>query len=476
MAKASSKKGAGKKAPAKGGKKSPDKAKAKAKSAPAKSDKKPAKGKKSAAPTFARRKANSVEDVTTALNKSQYGRWLSVSSTNSERQIRILDEPENWEFYDRHWPDGGEKHACMGDGCPSCAAGDQPYTDVVFMRVGLVDPDSGKITRIYLYEPPKTVVKDLMKHYKRRGGTLTDRDYVISRTGSGRNDTRYTVINEAPKKRDPEIKKAEKDDVDIDVEFQGMWDRHVIALNRAGDEDEDDPATTSDNAAMDLSDDEDEDEDDIDVEEDEDDDEEEEDDDDADEDEDDEDDDEDDDEEVSAEDVDDMDIDELKALAKDLGIKVPKGSKSPTYKKLIKEALEDDDEDEEDEDEEDVDDADVEVEDDDDDDDDEDDEDDDEDEDEDDSSDSLSGVFTVKDFDADEGTLDLVDGDGQLHSSVFYDEDEIDVKFKKGLHVKITAERDDEGDLVIEEFAVSKSKPKSSAPAKGKAKGKGKKK
>jgi cold shock CspA family protein len=431
------------------------------------------------------------------MAKSQYGRFLYISNQNPEKTIRLLTEPDQWEMYDRHWWDGGEKHPCTGEGCVSCET-DQALADCLFFPVLEIDSDTGKGKRIMLYEPPKSVLNDLVKvHYKRRG-TLTDRDYTISRTGSGKNNTRYTVSNEDKKKRETEIKKAEKSDpVDIDVEMQALLDKHLRSLNKVDDDgDDDDDTTTSDGAAEDLTDEDDEtdfesmtvkelralcDDQEIeyeqsdkkkalvalleaeDDEEGDDDDEDESDDDDADE---------------SDDDDDDEDVDlstltpkELRALCDEQEIEYEKSDKKKDLIALL-EADDDEDEDSEDDDDDESDEDDSDDSDSDDDDDDDDESDDDDDDDEDEAGASMSGTFEVRGIDTDEGTLHLVDSDsGEDFPAVFYDEDETDIPFKKGMKLKVSATKDDENDWVCDSIEVAKGKAAKAAPkAKGKAK------
>lgn len=215
---------------------------------------------------FEIRTSGSTEKVENALAKSNFGKWLLVTTNHPEKTIRILDDPSGWLLYDRHWPafgTPGQRHACrlqFGESsCLSCDSGDQSRESTYF-RVALID-ENGNASRIMLYEPPVTVAKQLIKNFKRRE-TLLDRDYTVERSGAGKNDTSYTVMAEDKLDRKSEVAKLQKSDpLVIEDEFERLWKEHLAGLSAGGESDDDEPKTTSTGSAGPLDDDDDDDDD-----------------------------------------------------------------------------------------------------------------------------------------------------------------------------------------------------------------------
>jgi hypothetical protein len=100
-------------------------------------------------------------------------------------KVRFLIEPENWLEYFEHYYDG-KYVVCDDEVCPACDDGvrrSQRFLVPVLMV------DDSKVACIKL---AKTAYSALERKYQRYD-TMTDRDYEITRHGTGQNDTEYEV-------------------------------------------------------------------------------------------------------------------------------------------------------------------------------------------------------------------------------------------------------------------------------------------
>ena len=138
--------------------------------------------------------------------------------------VRFLTNPEDWHGYYEHWMKDGPR-PCTDDDCEGCESDDEKERKRLFRYMApAYVVDDQKVQALKL---PKTLVEQLVNFYQKYK-TLLDRDYELSRTGSGQNDTRYMAVPEAPTK----IKMARFEDKipDLDEVLQQML----------GDDDDDD--------------------------------------------------------------------------------------------------------------------------------------------------------------------------------------------------------------------------------------------
>lgn len=138
----------------------------------------------------------SREELATTLEDSQNWDtvWVRYIPSEDEITVRFLTEPDEWFRYREHWGDSVRSYyACIGEdeGCPGCNA---DPSDEKARRVSkrfltnALDVESGRVIPLKL---PLDVVNRLQTRWERYD-TLTDRDYILSRTGSGLN-TIYDV-------------------------------------------------------------------------------------------------------------------------------------------------------------------------------------------------------------------------------------------------------------------------------------------
>lgn len=102
--------------------------------------------------------------------------------------VRFLTEPEEWYQVELHFDESRKtSYPCIGldDGCIACEEG-QEARPRWFSVVYSIDDE-----RVTVFEMPKSVVKMLYKKYERYN-TITDRNYEITKEGTGLN-TEYEV-------------------------------------------------------------------------------------------------------------------------------------------------------------------------------------------------------------------------------------------------------------------------------------------
>jgi hypothetical protein len=120
------------------------------------------------------------------------GTYLKYIPKNDSLTVRFLTEPEEFVGYYEHYDSSMRTtYPCMGeDTCPGCAT-DEDRNFVYLAAVVNIADD-----KVILLTLKKSVVNDLVLRYEKYG-TVTDRDYEISRNGEGK-ETRYMVSPEPP--------------------------------------------------------------------------------------------------------------------------------------------------------------------------------------------------------------------------------------------------------------------------------------
>jgi hypothetical protein len=374
---------------------------------------------------FEKSKAGSADAIREETSRGTgFGNMLWIKDGDS-KTIRILAEPKDWEKYRfvRY-----EELKAKGK-LPTYAGWESDYPEVAesvgnprtahVIPVATVD-DKGKLDRFYFWEPSNKILKDLLAHYDRRK-TVMDRDWDIVREGKNL-DTTYTLIPDDPsdhsKKEYGSIEELDFDDelVRMVEEFAAA---HAKFTGEEPEEDEDErPAKKKPSKKGRVV----EDDDDPEEEEEPEEEPEEEGDDDG---------------EI---DLDELDFDELKALAKKLKVKVKAGSKSAGYRKALAAHFEAEAEENEEEEEEESD--------------------------GDDGSsaggeDGLSGQFVITDIDLRAFTATLVDKEGEARE-VYFDRQKHDLdELEDDQKIEVTIEVDpDEDWIVTSDIELVKAKKK----------------
>lgn len=128
----------------------------------------------------------SKEAVKRAAAKGRGGDFAQILKADGDSwKVRFLIEPENWLEYFEHFFDG-KYIVCDDETCPACDDGVRRSQRFI---IPVLMVEENKVACIKL---AKTAYQALERKYQRYG-TMTDRDYEITRHGTGQNDTEYEV-------------------------------------------------------------------------------------------------------------------------------------------------------------------------------------------------------------------------------------------------------------------------------------------
>lgn len=132
----------------------------------------------------------SIKAMKKSLKKSGQANIKTIPGEDS-LTVRFLEEPDKWHGYYEHWLSSGPI-PCTTDECEGCDSDDEEERRKSFRYLAnayIVDDQ-----KVWALKMPKTLVEMLMAFYTRYKGTILDRDYELSRTGSGINSTKYMAV------------------------------------------------------------------------------------------------------------------------------------------------------------------------------------------------------------------------------------------------------------------------------------------
>lgn len=123
------------------------------------------------------------------------GAWIRYIPKNGSMNVRFLQEPEEWVNYNEHFDSALRKSfPCTNEqDCPGCMTQERRSNRYL---ANAVDLDKDRVIALQL---PKDLANRLVVRYE-KFGTLTDRDYELSRAGEGL-DTTYDLDPSPPMKR-----------------------------------------------------------------------------------------------------------------------------------------------------------------------------------------------------------------------------------------------------------------------------------
>lgn len=133
---------------------------------------------------------------TAAMKKSLKKSGSSVTKNipaEDSLTVRFLDEPEDFHGYYEHWM-GDHPEPCVEGQCDGCDSDDPEVQRRSFKYLAnayVVDDQ-----KVWALKLPKSLVEHLMTFHTKYKGTLLDRDYELSRTGSGKEGTKYFAAPE----------------------------------------------------------------------------------------------------------------------------------------------------------------------------------------------------------------------------------------------------------------------------------------
>jgi hypothetical protein len=137
------------------------------------------------------RKAGVITPTGTGTSGGDWPKGLRPGET----RVRFIQEIPEWIEYWEHFDQSVKFFPCTGDKqtCPGCTSADE-RTQKASKRylAPVLDPKTG---RIYGLKLPTDLANRLSLRNDRNGGTVTNRDYTLIRTGTGL-DTEYDVEQE----------------------------------------------------------------------------------------------------------------------------------------------------------------------------------------------------------------------------------------------------------------------------------------
>jgi hypothetical protein len=176
----------------------------------------------------------SVKAAKSALKGNRSNGALKRLNADQTLKVRFMTEPDDWYEAHYHWLGGNFVWCNQQTSCPGCKSGDRPRTLVLANAVIFGSDDERDMNRVVVMQMPPTLANSLLKFHEKRG-TILDRDYDLTREGSGQNDTVYSADPDDPKTR--KMSRFEKD----------MHDIEAIINSELGDdeeEDDDEPRAT----------------------------------------------------------------------------------------------------------------------------------------------------------------------------------------------------------------------------------------
>jgi len=136
-------------------------------------------------------KVKSIAILKSSMKKGGGSGYLSRVPADGSLTVRFLTEPDEWIEYFEHYDSVRKFYPCTDD-CPGCTEGDRPSARYLANVVDISE------TRVIPLVMPKSMAASVLKKYDKYA-TVLDRDYELSRTGTGL-DTEYDVTPESPTK------------------------------------------------------------------------------------------------------------------------------------------------------------------------------------------------------------------------------------------------------------------------------------
>lgn len=156
-------------------------------------------------------------------------KWFWRVPADDEVKVRFMVEPYEFTRFKQHFINDGKNSRsfpCNDGDCEGCDEGNDPSWTWVAPVVDVTE------NRVRVLQVPKSVVESLMKKADRHG-TVLNRDWLIIREGSGRDNTRYELDSDPPKRRDMSIYE--------DPDIMGMLEAQLEDAMGVDDDDDEPP-------------------------------------------------------------------------------------------------------------------------------------------------------------------------------------------------------------------------------------------
>lgn len=134
-----------------------------------------------------------ISQLRKALKKKNNTAIMQRVPSEGSIEVRFMTEPDGWKKFWEHYDETRNYFPCVEPDCIGCAVGNRS-SERYLASVVLIDE-----SRVVPLVMPKTLAAQVMKAYDKYH-TILDRDYDLSRTGTGF-DTEYSALPEDATKR-----------------------------------------------------------------------------------------------------------------------------------------------------------------------------------------------------------------------------------------------------------------------------------
>jgi hypothetical protein len=165
---------------------------------------------------FGKSAAEAAEEPNRAGGGGDFIRYLK----EGDNTFRILQEPDEWVYYWEHFSPMGFSFPCNNeDDCPGCTSDNEKMKKVTRKIAFNALNSFNGVEYVNAWKIGTTVADKLENRYK-RFGTVTDRDYTITRYKSSGDRWDFDVEGSTP----TPVDKREEEWKDIEELLQRSWD------------------------------------------------------------------------------------------------------------------------------------------------------------------------------------------------------------------------------------------------------------
>lgn len=156
-------------------------------------------------------------------------------------KVRFLQEPEDWHEAWYHYVDDKFSWCSQARSCPGCSVGNRARKIVLANAVIMHSDRDGEAGKVVVMQMPTTLADQVLKRHE-RFETVLDRDYDLSREGTTKNDTKYSVDYDEKKRRD--LSRWEDKIHDITAIVSSDISQNSSSDDSGEDEDDEEPRST----------------------------------------------------------------------------------------------------------------------------------------------------------------------------------------------------------------------------------------
>ena len=142
-------------------------------------------------------KSNDIGDIKKAIKAGTGGNtYIAYLKSGKDMKARFLTQPTEWLKYREHYSDATKFFPCTNDKntCPGCTSDNEKMKRASTRYLAnVLDVETSKVIPLKL---PLDLANRLITRYERNNNDMTNRDYLLIRTGSDFNNTEYDCEQE----------------------------------------------------------------------------------------------------------------------------------------------------------------------------------------------------------------------------------------------------------------------------------------